>query len=67
MSASFDFGIAKILDLSSSKAQELLKHIKALGVKTEEDLKYVAVEDLTKNNLLNPIQARRLKEHWQQG
>ena len=67
MSTSADFGIAKILDLSFSKSQELLKHIKFLGVDKEEHLKHITVEDLTENNLLNRIQARMLIKHWQEG
>ena len=62
-----DFGILKVLnDFNLSEA--VFKYVKdELGVEKEEDLRHVEKCDLTKNNLLKPIQAAKLIRYWDEG
>ena len=62
-----DFGTSKVLnDLNLSEA--VFKYVKdELGVEKEEDLRHVEKCDLTKNNLLKPVQAAKLIKYWDKG
>ena len=43
------------------------KKLEELEVEGIEDLENVEVEDLTKDDLLKPIQARKLVKQWKKG
>ena len=60
-----DYGISEILPkLSQEKIEELNRLLKKLGVEDESDLKEIKEDDLTKDNHLNTIQARKLIRGW---
>ena len=63
-----DYGISEALpNLSRDKHDEVLTYLQELGVKCEDDLKSVTIEDLMEKNLLKKLQARNLVEFWKSG
>ena len=63
-----DFGVLRALEmLPSQQVNQVVRLLRdELGVEEQDDLALVVEEDLTKNGLLNNIQAKRLVSYWTQ-
>jgi len=63
-----DYEISNILPkLTKEKKIAVLNRLLELGVEERNDLENVEVDDLSKDGLLNPIQARKLVKNWKKG